>query len=138
MFLVGAFSLKEKSPTITVASFFFFFFRQTTDLIAYVPLFSTDFTRFTVNQAVKGSSPCFGHKLFRPFAKADETEETITLPFFSALCNFFSNFFAFNFFCIQYRVFCDILQQTKVPKSPLYGLFYRIQTVFYRMLMISS
>ena len=25
-FLVGAFSLKEKSPTITVASFFFFFF----------------------------------------------------------------------------------------------------------------
>ena len=40
MFLVGAFSFKGKSPTITVASFFFFFFRQTTELIAYVPLFT--------------------------------------------------------------------------------------------------
>ena len=39
-FLVGAFSLKEKNPTITVASFFFFFFPQTTELIAYVPLFT--------------------------------------------------------------------------------------------------
>ena len=32
----------EKCPTITVASFCFFFFRQTTELIVYVPLFSTD------------------------------------------------------------------------------------------------
>ena len=46
MFLVGAFSFKEKSPTITVASFFFFFFRQTTELIAYVPLF-TETDKFT-------------------------------------------------------------------------------------------
>ena len=55
-FLVGAFSLKEKSLNITVGSFlvgaflvkrarllqwlvFFFFFRQTTDLIVYVPLY---------------------------------------------------------------------------------------------------
>ena len=63
----------EKSPTITVD--FFFFFRQTTDLIVYVPLFidftrslvlvSTVFTRFTVNPAVTGSSPCFSQKLFR-------------------------------------------------------------------------
>ena len=42
-FLVGAFSFKEKSPTITVASFFF---RQTTELIAYVPLF-TETDKFT-------------------------------------------------------------------------------------------
>ena len=45
-FLVGAFSFKEKSPTITVASFFSFFFRQTTELIAYVPLF-TETDKFT-------------------------------------------------------------------------------------------
>ena len=43
VFLVGAFSFKEKSPTITVASFFF---RQTTELIAYVPLF-TETDKFT-------------------------------------------------------------------------------------------
>ena len=66
----------EKSPTITVTSFFFFF-RQTPDLIVYVPPF-TDFTRsrvlvstvctrFTVNPAVTGSSPCFSQKLFRAF-----------------------------------------------------------------------
>ena len=68
LFLVGAFSLTEKSPTITVGSFFHFFFsrrfsseksptitvtsffpffRQTTDLIVFVPLF-TDFTRSRV------------------------------------------------------------------------------------------
>ena len=52
-FLVGAFSFKEKSPTITVASFFSFFFRQTTELIAYVPLFTeTDKT----TQANEGNS----------------------------------------------------------------------------------
>ena len=38
VFLVGAFSFKEKSPTTTVASFFLFC--QTTELIAYVPLFT--------------------------------------------------------------------------------------------------
>ena len=57
----------------TFPSCFFFFFRQTTDLIVYV-LFSTEFTRFTVNPAVTGSSPCFSQKLFRAFVKADETE----------------------------------------------------------------
>ena len=69
------------------------FSRQTTDLIAYVPLFSTDFTRFTVNPAVTGSSPCFSQKLFRAFAKADETEGPLfQLQLFSALCDFFRIF----------------------------------------------
>ena len=93
--------------------FIFLFFRQSTDLIAYVPLFSTDFTRLTMNPAVTSSSPCFSQKLFRAFAKADETEGS-PLPIFSALCDFF-----FDSFCLQ-RVppssFFDILQQTKVPK----------------------
>ena len=57
-FIVGAFSFKEKSPTITVASFFFFFFRQTTDLIAYVPLF-TDFTLAHMYSSVLGLR-CYG------------------------------------------------------------------------------
>ena len=38
----------------------------------YAPLFSTDFNRFRA--AVAGSSPCFSQKLFRAFAKPDETE----------------------------------------------------------------
>ena len=32
VFLVGAFSLKEKSPTLTVSSFFLFFFQLTISL----------------------------------------------------------------------------------------------------------
>ena len=99
------------APTLDVLVLFF---RQTTDLIAYVPLFRLHSrshvlvsTRFTVNPAVTGSSPCFSQKLFRAI-------------FFSALCDFFSNFFLspkgppFKFF--------DILQQTEVSKrSPLFG-----------------
>ena len=88
------------------------FFRQTTDLIVYVPLFSTDFTRFTVNPATTGSSPCFSQKLFRAFAKADETEG-FPLSIFSALCDFFLPSKGLTF-----KFFFDILQQTKVPKSP--------------------
>ena len=46
LFLVGAFSLKEKSPTLTVSSFFNFFFslqshsEWSTFLQSFVPLFS--------------------------------------------------------------------------------------------------
>ena len=50
IFLVSA---REKCPTLTVASFFFFFFRQTTDLIAYVPLF-TEFTLAHMYSVVLG------------------------------------------------------------------------------------
>ena len=59
VFQVGAFPVKRARLLQWLV-----FFRQTTDLIVYVPLFSTDFT---------GSSPCFSQKLFRAFAKANET-----------------------------------------------------------------
>ena len=88
---------------------FFFFFRQTRDLIVYVPRFSTDFTRFTVNPAVTGLSPCFSQKLFRAFVKADETEGPLFQFFFGTL----------RLFCLRSVLpssFLNILQQTKVPK----------------------
>ena len=88
VFLVGAFLVKrarllqwlvfsrrfsrEKCPTLTVASFFF---RQTTDLIVCTTFYRLHSrshvlvsTRFTVNPAVTGSSPCFSQKLFRPIS----------------------------------------------------------------------
>ena len=112
-----------------MTSFFLcLFFRQTTDLIVYVPLItdftrsrvlvSTVFIRFTVNSAVTGSSACFSQKLFRAI--------------FSALCDHF-NFFRhsttsfFNFLPSKgptFKFFFDILQQTKVPKSPKGLPFY--------------
>ena len=83
--------------------------------------FLVDFTRFTVNPAVTGSSPCFSQKLFRAFAKAEETEG-------SPLSIFFRHSVTFSIsFCLQRvppsSVF-DILQQTKVPKSPKGLPFY--------------
>ena len=61
-FLAGAF-LKEKKPTITVASFF----RQTTEHILYVPFFSIETNRFRGIPVVAGSDPCSSQTLFRPF-----------------------------------------------------------------------
>ena len=90
-----AFWALDIAPTLDVPVLLFFF-RQTADLIVNVPLFSTDFIRFTVNPAVTGSSPCFNQKLFRAFAKADETEWSVpSFNFFSTLCDFS------KFFCLQ-------------------------------------
>ena len=94
MFLVGAFSFKEKSPTITVAGFFSFFFRQTTELIAYVP--------------AKG--PPFVFYLFYVTYKTGRLQRVPPFNFFSALCEFF-----FRKFLIFQKSppfgFFDILQQ---------------------------
>ena len=96
----------EKSPTITVASFF----RQTTDLIVYVPLFSTDFTRFTVNPAVTGSIPCFSQKLFSIICESGRDWRVTSSNFFGTVRLFF------RFFLLQ-RVL-QVFQSFKVAKSP--------------------
>ena len=92
LFLVGAFSFKEKSPTITVASFFFFFFRQTTELIAYVPLFTeTDkFTQAKFHQCkLTAKGPPFVFYLFYVTYKTGRLQRVPPFNFFSALCEFF-------------------------------------------------
>ena len=112
----------EKSPIITVTSFF------TTDLIVYVPLFtdftrsrvlvSTVFTRFTVNPAVTGSSPCLSQKPFRTF-------------FFGTvrLFQFFGTvrlriFFAFKVSHLQvFVIFCSKLKCQKAPRLSLFMYF---------------
>ena len=97
-FLVGAFSFKEKSPTITMASFFFFFFRQTTELIAYVPLFTEThkFTQAKFHQCkLFAKGPPFR---FLPFLRNLQNRKTPKGPpfqFFSALCEFFFRKFLF-------------------------------------------
>ena len=100
-FLVGAFSFKEKSPTITVASFFSSDHRPhrvcTTFYRLHVSTHSRVLVsaRFTVNPTVTGSSPCFSQKLFR----------AIFFPI-----SFVAKGSPFKFF--------DILQQAEVSKSP--------------------
>ena len=89
MFLVGAFSFKEKNPTITVASFFLFF-RQTTELIAYVSLFTeTDkFTQAKFDQCkLTAKGPPFR---FLPFLRNLQYRKTPKGPpfqFFSEIFN---------------------------------------------------
>ena len=97
-FLVGAFSFKEKSPTITVASFFFF--RQTTELIAYVPLFTeTDkFTQAKFDQCkLTAKGPPFR---FLPFLRNLQNRKTPKGPpfqfFFGTVRIFFSKIFNFS------------------------------------------
>ena len=99
-FLVGAFSFKEKSPTITVASFFFFFFRQTTELIAYVPLF-TETDKFTQAKfhhcKLTAKGPPFR---FLPFLRNLQNRKTPKGPpfqfFFGTVRIFFSKIFSFS------------------------------------------
>ena len=100
LFLVGAFSFKKKSPTITVASFFFFFFRQTTEIIAYVPLFTeTDkFTQAKFHQCkLTAKGPPFR---FLPFLRNLQNRKTPKGPpfqiFFGTVRIFFSKIFNFS------------------------------------------
>ena len=113
LFLVGAFSFKEKSPTITVASFFFlFFFRQTTELIAYVPLF-TETDKFTqvssTNANLLQRVPPFVFYLFYVTYKTGRLQRVPPFNFFSALCEFFFR---------KFLIF---------QKSPPFGFFYILQ-----------
>ena len=103
---------REKCPTLTVASFFSSDHRPHRVCTTFYRLHSRSHvlvsTRFTVNPAVTGSSPCFSQKLFRAIFFG-----TVRLfQFFSALCDFFSNFF------VAKGSPFDILQQTGFSKSP--------------------
>ena len=113
----------EKSPIITVTSFF------TTDLIVYVPLFtdftrsrvlvSTVFTRFKVNPAVTGSSPCLSQKPFRTFFFG-----TVRLSIFWHCATFFRIFFAFKVSHLQvFVIFCSKLKCQKAPRLSLFMYF---------------
>ena len=93
-FLVGAF-LGKRSRLLQWLVFFLFFssdHRPHRVCTTFYRLHSRSHvlvsTRFTVNPAVTGSSPCFSQKLFRAIFFG-----TVRLSFFSALCDFFFEFF---------------------------------------------
>ena len=112
VFLVGAF-LGKSARLLQWLVFFSFFFRQTTELIAYVPLFTeTDkFTQAKFDQCkLTAKGPPFR---FLPFLRNLQNRKTPKGPpfqFFSALCEFF-----FRKFLIFQKSppfgFFDILQQ---------------------------
>ena len=120
LFLVGA--LSDKNVRLLQCLVFLFFCCQTTELILCVKLFSTDFIRFNGIPAVAGLSLCFSQKLFRKFANPDESEGS-PCQFFSALCDFFPNFFClpFNFLIINWSF-------KKTKGSPFY-IFWHYEAV---------
>ena len=90
-FLVGAFSFKEKSPTITVASFFF---RQTTELIAYVPLFTeTDKTTQANGNLVQRVPPFIFYLFYVTYKTGRDQRVPPFNFFFGTVRNFFRKFF---------------------------------------------
>ena len=109
--LVGAFSFKEKSPTITVASFFFLFFSS--ELIAYVPLF-TETDKFTqassINANLLQRVPSFVFYLFYVTYKTGRLQRVPPFNSFSALCEFFFRKFLIFQKSLPFG-FSDILQQ---------------------------
>ena len=125
MFFSRRFS-REKCPTLTVTSFFFFFFNSSDHrphrvCNTFYRLHSRSHvlvsTRFTVNPAVTGSSPCFSQKLFRPISFG-----TVRLfQFFSGTVRLFFR----NFFCRQrvppssFLIFCNKLKFQKAQRVPL-------------------
>ena len=90
-FLVGAFSLKEKSPTIKVGSFF-----SVDNLTLNSPLFLQSLficsTNFFEKQEIVGSILALNHKFFYAFKSRCETKGFFRLVFFGIMRLFFENF----------------------------------------------
>ena len=100
LFLVGAFSLKEKSPTLTVSCFFCFF--SVDNLTLSGPLFlqfvhlSYLFIFHICSSSTKpesvGSILALNHKFFNASKSTGETKGSPPLGFFRHYATFFENF----------------------------------------------
>ena len=125
MFLVGAFSFKEKIPTITVASFFFLFFRQTTELIAYVPLFTeTDKTTQAKSgqwKQCKGSPLSFFYLFYVTYKTGRDQRVPLSI-FFRHCAKFFSKFF-YGLKRVppsSFLIFCNRMYVNEAQRVPLF------------------
>ena len=121
-----------------MASFFFFFFRQTTELIAYVPLFTeTDkFTQAKFDQCkLTAKGPPFR---FLPFLRNLQTGRLQRVPpfnFFSALCDFFSKIFNVSKESppSDFLIFCNrkyVNESQRVPPFSFFGTMRRFRSFF--------
>ena len=96
VFLVGAFSFKEKSPTITVASFFFFFFvrpQSSSRMYHFLQKLIRLLRPSQANGNLVQRVPPFIFYLFYVTYKTGRDQRVPPFNFFSALCEiFFENF----------------------------------------------
>ena len=110
VFLVGAFSFKEKSPTITVASFFFFVRPQSSSrMYHFLQKLISSLRPSSTNANLLQRVPLSFFTFLRNLQNR-ETPKGPPFHFFSALCEFF-----FRKFLIFQKSppfgFFDILQQ---------------------------
>ena len=93
MFLVGAFSLKEKSPTLTVSSFFFLFF-SVDNLTLSGPLF-LQFCNSAQKANFTPKGPPFSFYFFKETYTTGRAQRVPPLDFFRHYATFFErNFFS--------------------------------------------
>ena len=96
MFLVGAFSFKEKSPTITVASFFSFFFvrpQSSSRMYHFLQKLISSLRPSSTNANLLQRVSPFVFYLFYVTYKTGRLQRVPPFTFFSALCEFFSENF---------------------------------------------
>ena len=91
VFLVGAFSLKEKSPTLTVSSFFFLFFFQLTISLGVVH-FSYNSAILRRRQTLLQRVPLSVFTFSRKHTQPDVPKGSPLWIFFGTVRLFFENF----------------------------------------------
>ena len=95
-FLVGAFSFKEKSPTITVASFFFFVRPQSSSrMYHFLQKLISSLRPSSTNANLLQRVPPFVFYLFYVTYKTGRLQRVPPFNFFSTLCEFFFENFPF-------------------------------------------
>ena len=122
-FLVGAFSFKEKSPTITVASFFSFFFvrpQSSSRMYHFLQKLISSLRPSSTNANLLQRVPPFVFYLFYVTYKTGRLQRVPPFNFFSALCDFF--FENFQFFKrvppSDFLIFCNrkyVNESQRVP-----------------------
>ena len=112
-FLVGAFSFKEKSLTITVASFFSFFFvrpQSSSRMYHFLQKLISSLRPSSTNANLLQMVPPFVFYLFHVTYKTGRLQRVPPVNFFSALCEFFFRKFLMSQKSPPFGFF-DILQQ---------------------------
>ena len=92
-FLVGAFSFKEKSPTITVASFFFVRPQSSSRMYHFLQKLISSLRPSSTNANLLQRVPPFVFYLFNETYKTGRLQRVSPFNFFRHCANFFSKIF---------------------------------------------
>ena len=122
MFLVGAFSFKEKSPTITVASFFFVRPQSSSRMYHFLQKLISSLRPSSTNANLLQRVPPFVFYLFYVTYKTGSLQRVPLFNFFRHCANFF--FENFQFFKrvppSDFLIFCNRKYVNESQRVPLF------------------